>query len=136
MMERIASCSCGQFTARVAGEPVRISICHCLACQRRTGGDFGAHIDPALDELAADAKTYIHLDARTHLAGIVLQRLRRGGGREAAHEHCTRRRRLGGRCGAGGEHADHAQRGQGDTERHRNSSFMAAMPGASEAQPT
>lgn len=39
-MNRIASCSCGQLTAQVVGEPVRISICHCLACQRRTGGPF------------------------------------------------------------------------------------------------
>jgi hypothetical protein len=40
MTERLASCSCGQLTARVVGEPVRISICHCLNCQRRTGGPF------------------------------------------------------------------------------------------------
>lgn len=39
-MDRVASCSCGQLTARVAGEPVRVSICHCLACQRRTGSPF------------------------------------------------------------------------------------------------
>ncbi|MFO1392929.1 MAG: GFA family protein [Steroidobacteraceae bacterium] len=38
---RIASCSCGQLTAEAVGEPVRISICHCLACQRRTGSVFG-----------------------------------------------------------------------------------------------
>jgi hypothetical protein len=25
----------------VTGEPVRVSICHCLACQRRTGSFFG-----------------------------------------------------------------------------------------------
>lgn len=37
---RIASCSCGQLTAQVDGEPVRVSICHCLNCQRRTGGPF------------------------------------------------------------------------------------------------
>jgi len=37
---RLASCSCGQLTAKVSGEPVRISICHCLACQRRTGSPF------------------------------------------------------------------------------------------------
>jgi len=41
MTERHASCSCGQLTARVVGEPVRISICHCLCCQRRTGSVFG-----------------------------------------------------------------------------------------------
>jgi hypothetical protein len=38
---RVASCSCGQLTAQVTGEPVRVSICHCLACQRRTGSVFG-----------------------------------------------------------------------------------------------
>jgi hypothetical protein len=40
MSNRFASCSCGQLTAQVAGEPVRVSICHCLACQRRTGSTF------------------------------------------------------------------------------------------------
>ena len=41
MFQRLASCSCGQLTAQVVGEPVRVSICHCLACQRRTGSVFG-----------------------------------------------------------------------------------------------
>jgi len=41
MSNRLASCTCGQLTARVIGEPVRISVCHCLACQRRTGSIFG-----------------------------------------------------------------------------------------------
>ena len=40
MPTRLASCSCGQLTAEVVGDPVRISICHCLACQRRTGSPF------------------------------------------------------------------------------------------------
>lgn len=39
---RLASCSCGQLQAHVSGEPVRISVCHCLACQRRTGSVFAA----------------------------------------------------------------------------------------------
>jgi hypothetical protein len=38
---RIAACSCGQLTATVSGDPLRVSICHCLACQRRTGSVFG-----------------------------------------------------------------------------------------------
>ena len=42
MAHRIASCSCGQLTARVEGDPIRVSVCHCLACQRRTGSVFGA----------------------------------------------------------------------------------------------
>jgi hypothetical protein len=41
MTERLATCSCGKLTARVRGEPVRVSICHCLACQKRTGSAFG-----------------------------------------------------------------------------------------------
>lgn len=40
MTTRMASCSCGQLTAEVTGDLVRNSICHCLACQRRTGGPF------------------------------------------------------------------------------------------------
>jgi len=39
---RIASCSCGQLQAQVSGEPIRVSVCHCLACQRRTGGVFAS----------------------------------------------------------------------------------------------
>jgi hypothetical protein len=41
MNQRIAACSCGQLRAIVEGDPVRVSICHCLACQRRTGSVFG-----------------------------------------------------------------------------------------------
>lgn len=40
-MTRIAACSCGQLKAACEGEPVRISVCHCLECQRRTGSAFG-----------------------------------------------------------------------------------------------
>ena len=39
---RTASCSCGQLRVTVTGEPVRVSVCHCLACQQRTGSVFGA----------------------------------------------------------------------------------------------
>jgi len=38
---RTASCSCGQLTAVAIGEPIRVGVCHCLACQRRTGSVFG-----------------------------------------------------------------------------------------------
>ena len=37
MTSRRAACSCGQLHLTIAGEPVRISMCHCLECQRRTG---------------------------------------------------------------------------------------------------
>lgn len=40
MTERTASCSCGQLRLTCAGEPERVSICHCLECQKRTGSVF------------------------------------------------------------------------------------------------
>ncbi len=40
-MSRRASCSCGALNAVCEGEPVRVSVCHCLACQQRTGSAFG-----------------------------------------------------------------------------------------------
>ncbi len=42
MPTRLASCTCGQLTATVDTDPVRVSICHCLACQRRSGSVFAA----------------------------------------------------------------------------------------------
>ena len=41
MTTRRAACSCGQLHLTCEGEPVRISMCHCLECQRRTGAVFG-----------------------------------------------------------------------------------------------
>jgi hypothetical protein len=41
MSTRTASCSCGQLRVEVEGEP-RVGVCHCLACQRRTGSVFAA----------------------------------------------------------------------------------------------
>ena len=37
MITRDAACSCGQLRLTIEGEPSRISLCHCFACQRRTG---------------------------------------------------------------------------------------------------
>lgn len=40
-IRRVASCSCGNLQAIAIGEPVRVSVCHCLASQRRTGSAHG-----------------------------------------------------------------------------------------------
>jgi hypothetical protein len=42
MRSRTASCSCGQLRIEVQGEPLGVGVCHCLACQRRTGSVFAA----------------------------------------------------------------------------------------------
>jgi hypothetical protein len=42
MTTRTAACSCGQLSIEVQGEPRGVGVCHCLACQRRTGSVFAA----------------------------------------------------------------------------------------------
>lgn len=42
MTTRIAKCSCGQLTATCEGDPQRVVLCSCHACQRRTGSPYGA----------------------------------------------------------------------------------------------
>lgn len=39
---RVATCRCGSLRAECAEEPLRVSVCHCLECQRRTGSAFSA----------------------------------------------------------------------------------------------
>lgn len=59
-MTRTASCSCGQLTAIVSGEPVRIAICHCRACQRRTGSVFSvqARFNAGDVRISGESQTY------------------------------------------------------------------------------
>ena len=40
MTEHRASCRCGKLTAIATGDPVRVSVCHCRNCQKRTGSAF------------------------------------------------------------------------------------------------
>ena len=40
MSSQTASCSCGRLRIQVEGEPRGVGICHCLACQQRTGSVF------------------------------------------------------------------------------------------------
>jgi len=40
MTARTASCRCGQLRATVTGDPVRVSVCHCLNCKKRSGSAF------------------------------------------------------------------------------------------------
>jgi hypothetical protein len=37
VMARTAECHCGQLKAIASGEPASVYVCHCKACQRRTG---------------------------------------------------------------------------------------------------
>ena len=60
MTTRHAQCSCGQLKVEADGEAIRISMCHCIECQRRTGSVFGAQARFARDHvrIAGNATTY------------------------------------------------------------------------------
>ena len=40
MSSHTATCSCRQLRIKVEGEPLSVGVCHCLACQQRTGSVF------------------------------------------------------------------------------------------------
>lgn len=46
-MERTAKCLCGQLKITMKDDPVRVNMCHCTECQRRSGSVFqiGAFFD-------------------------------------------------------------------------------------------
>ena len=57
MARREASCSCGQLRLTCEGEPVRISICHCLECQKRTGSVFATQARFPRDGVTIEGRT-------------------------------------------------------------------------------
>jgi hypothetical protein len=42
--EHTGGCVCGAIRFKATGEPLRITICHCTWCQRRTGTAFGTEV--------------------------------------------------------------------------------------------
>ena len=38
---QLASCVCSALRVKCAGAPLKVSLCHCHACQKRTGTPFG-----------------------------------------------------------------------------------------------
>jgi len=68
--ERLASCCCGQLSVRTRGEPVRVSMCHCLECQRRTGSTYGAQARFLAHqvEVAGESTEYARAGDEGHVA--------------------------------------------------------------------
>src|SRR5947199_3145035 len=56
MPTRHAACSCGQLHLTIEGEPSRISMCHCLECQRRTGAVISNQARFQLDQVTFAGK--------------------------------------------------------------------------------
>ena len=57
MPERTATCSCGQLRAVCRGEPLKVSLCHCLECQKRTGSTYGIAAFYRRDEVTTTGRT-------------------------------------------------------------------------------
>ena len=58
MTVRTARCHCGHLTMECSGAPKKISMCHCLQCQRRTGSLFSIAVFYAREKVAvATGKT-------------------------------------------------------------------------------
>jgi hypothetical protein len=60
---RTASCRCGQLSAICSGEPVRVSVCHCYDCQRRSGSVFAVQARFPADAvtISGEHKVYEHI---------------------------------------------------------------------------
>ncbi|MGI9372550.1 MAG: GFA family protein [Hyphomicrobiales bacterium] len=44
LIERTGGCVCGKVRFETKTEPMRVTICHCTWCQRRTGSAFGTEV--------------------------------------------------------------------------------------------
>jgi hypothetical protein len=51
-----ATCHCGQLRLEAEGDPFSVSICNCLACQRRTGSAFGMQAGYKAEEVRVDGR--------------------------------------------------------------------------------
>lgn len=60
-MKEQANCSCGQVSIEVTGDPVRVAVCHCYACQLRTGSAFGvqARFHQKDTKITGETNTYV-----------------------------------------------------------------------------
>ena len=59
MTTRTASCRCGQLRATASGEAVRVSVCHCLDCQKRTGSAFSAQARWPAEQVTIEGQSKI-----------------------------------------------------------------------------
>ena len=63
MTTRTASCRCGQLKATAVGEPVRVSLCHCLDCKKRSGSAFAVQARWPVEQVTIEglSKTFTNV---------------------------------------------------------------------------
>lgn len=59
-MKHEASCSCGQLKISYSGDITRTTLCHCFACQKRTGSVFGVQtrLEKSKAEITGESTVY------------------------------------------------------------------------------
>jgi len=53
---RTASCRCGNLRITTTGEPVRVSVCHCLECKKRSGSVMAAQARWPADQVTIEGE--------------------------------------------------------------------------------
>ena len=57
MTAHTPSCPCGHLSASVSGEPVRVSVCHCLSCKKRSGSGFAVQARWPAEQVAIEGRS-------------------------------------------------------------------------------
>lgn len=63
MTTRLATCRCESLRVTCTGDPIRASMCHCFACQKRTGSIFGVQARFLATQVQAEgaSSVYVHV---------------------------------------------------------------------------
>ena len=67
-VKKTGGCVCGKIRYTITGEPLRVTICHCEWCQRRTGSAFGVEVVFEKDKVvfsSDDKSVYRHVSEET-----------------------------------------------------------------------
>ena len=59
-MARTGTCSCGGIRIHADGEPLTVSMCHCLLCQRRTGSTYSVHAYFPNEQVRVEGKAKLY----------------------------------------------------------------------------
>jgi hypothetical protein len=60
MTKRSASCRCGQLKLTATGEPIRLSVCHCLNCKKRSGSAFAVQARWPAADVMIEGRSSVH----------------------------------------------------------------------------
>jgi hypothetical protein len=68
MQKRTGGCNCGKVRFQVAGNPIRVGVCHCQICRKDTGSSFNVFSVWVAKNvnISGDTKSWIHSTDHRH----------------------------------------------------------------------